>query len=85
MIRFKGISLTNSTGRLLNSEAMSALVTRTEESIVLPQQSIRKDFFAARLFNCELLKTVKFNSKKRWLLPKPNDTMDTRPYGYCDQ
>ena len=83
-MRMKGIHVTAETDTIINPESMRTLTTHPQRNLQLSvtEYHIRKRFKTQHLYNTTNEKRITFQSNKRWLLPDPNPTLDTRPYGY---
>ena len=84
VMRMKGVWMNEETSQVLNPKSMVELSAMTGEEKKVQQYTIKRDFYNTRLYNAKIMKTVKSHSRKRWVLPLPNDQFDTLPYGYCE-
>ena len=81
VVKMKGISFNSEASSVVTPAAMRNLQPGGEK-LQAPQHVIRKDIFKTRMWNAEMVKQVRFQSRKRWFKPAPNALLDTLPYGF---
>ena len=78
----KGVRLTNEVNEILTPERLREMAADPNETELVPQYQISKNFAQRRVENRAFMKRVKANCYKRWLLPEPNPQLKSVPFGW---